>query len=65
MSQKKIPKINRDSGKGATGYQWDLGREAFGERVASSRNIQTKEQKDKYYQNKKLRKQNEESRQRS
>jgi hypothetical protein len=30
MSQKKLPKINRDSGKGATGYQWDNGLQAFG-----------------------------------
>jgi hypothetical protein len=31
MSQKKLPKINRDTGKGATGYQWDNGNIAFGD----------------------------------
>jgi hypothetical protein len=30
MTKKKLPKINRDSGKGATGYQWDNGNIAFG-----------------------------------
>jgi hypothetical protein len=49
MSQKKLPKINRDSGKGATGYQWDNGLQAFGNPMDAAERREFMKQYDKDY----------------